>query len=275
MKVIISADIDPEGLFVTSPQSNNENSEQSNSIDQNPDATMHREMMGDLLGGMIVNSNSGNSYQIQKLAIFTGEDEKFAFKRAVSRIKEMGSSVYLSSGHNPIRLDWQGLMGVRGTPGAIDDLVDGRKVAGTASETKDLIVEDSSKDTLNSKLEIYAIAGEETPRGIERSEIFKLKSHGDDFGDEAGYRGFIQMYKNIDDQNNSVKKMKSLNSDQKPEEIRRQGLDGPVLVGMMAKKENNSPKMHETHFWGFGKWGSRSGKWGEGIRAFWSNIKPK
>jgi protein AFG1 len=34
---------------------------------------------------------------MMKLAIFTGEDEKFAFKRAVSRLKEMQSDLYLTT----------------------------------------------------------------------------------------------------------------------------------------------------------------------------------
>lgn len=80
VKVICSAETDPENLFVIS--------------DIESPGIMDKEMIGDLL------AETNNHDEMMKLAIFTGEDEKFAFKRAVSRLKEMQSDLYLAT---PIR----------------------------------------------------------------------------------------------------------------------------------------------------------------------------
>jgi hypothetical protein len=40
--------------------------------------------------------------EIMKLDIFTGKEEKFAFRRAVSRLKEMQTKSYLETAHSPI-----------------------------------------------------------------------------------------------------------------------------------------------------------------------------
>jgi protein AFG1 len=77
IKLICSAETDPEKLFVISDIESLE--------------MMHKEMIGDILA----ETNSPN--EMMKLAIFTGEDEKFAFKRAVSRLKEMQSDLYLTT----------------------------------------------------------------------------------------------------------------------------------------------------------------------------------
>jgi peroxisome-assembly ATPase len=86
VKVIFSAEAEPEKLFVTSPVQKGSAPDAEVLEQQNADAVMHREMMGDLFGGM-VKTSEGGALQFVKLAMFTGEDEQFAFKRAISRIK--------------------------------------------------------------------------------------------------------------------------------------------------------------------------------------------
>ena len=55
---------------------------------------MELEVWGDLLGNESKNREK-TSQELMKLSIFTAEEEKFAFKRAVSRIYEMQSQPYL------------------------------------------------------------------------------------------------------------------------------------------------------------------------------------
>ena len=77
IKLICSAETDPERLFVIS--------------DIESPEIMHKEMIGDLL------AETQSMNEMLNLAIFTGEDEKFAFKRAVSRLKEMQSDIYITN----------------------------------------------------------------------------------------------------------------------------------------------------------------------------------
>ena len=162
-QVIISSDADgPEGLFViskalkTGERVDEEEEEQMLTKDE----AMHREMLGDLYGGMIKTNGEGKgSLEFVKVAIFTGEEERFAFKRAVSRLREMSSDIYRKTKHRPVPLDWSGLKGVRGTPGATE---------GGA------IVEDSEKVASNTTLaeeieedfKAFAIVGADAPRGL-------------------------------------------------------------------------------------------------------------
>ncbi|RKO87464.1 AFG1-like ATPase-domain-containing protein, partial [Blyttiomyces helicus] len=84
VKLIISADADPTSLFITTE-------DPITNPDDSSDAFMHREMMGDLLGttGRGRLATTAKETQLMMLAILTGEEEKFAFRRAVSRLCEM------------------------------------------------------------------------------------------------------------------------------------------------------------------------------------------
>lgn len=65
-----------------------------------PDSVMHKEMMGELFDEKQNRvADVGSMQTTGKLALFTGEDEKFAFGRAVSRLNEMGSLVWVNSPH--------------------------------------------------------------------------------------------------------------------------------------------------------------------------------
>ncbi|KAJ3278876.1 hypothetical protein HK104_001957, partial [Borealophlyctis nickersoniae] len=78
VKLIMSVETsDPASLFVTT----------HDPASGNPDI-MHVEMVSDLMG-TTGRGRLASQHDIMKLAIFTGEEERFAFKRAVSRLKEM------------------------------------------------------------------------------------------------------------------------------------------------------------------------------------------
>jgi len=64
------------------------------------DSVMMKEMMGELFDEKQNRvADVGSMQTTGKLALFTGEDEKFAFTRAVSRLNEMGSKVWVDSPH--------------------------------------------------------------------------------------------------------------------------------------------------------------------------------
>jgi hypothetical protein len=335
VKVVLSAEDEPENLFVI------EDISSVDALDANEDAMMHREMLGDLLGGMTLVpkkkktgdgsddgekdlgvagmdfSNASDMYEIQKLAMVTGEDEKFAFKRAVSRIQEMRSAGWASAvggrlarweaenaseqqheengkisssksgavggGHRPVKLDWSGLNQIRRVPGAVDDRV---SVLHDPSSSTDPSSSDGSITTENnnrSHVIAAAVVGQDAPRGfipmnsesILKSSSADLKKSKeeerppsvDDFSDEAGYRGYVlEMYERLETNGIKSKRMEPLIIKTTKEK------NGPVLLAMLDDKEKAAPKLKEVHFWGVGNWGPRSGKWGQGVRAFWSNF---
>ena len=148
VKLIVSAETDPERLFVISDIAR----------DESADAFMHKEMMGELLTDMQNVNREETPSEMMKLAIFPAEDEKFAFKRAVSRIKEMQTSYYLSQAHSPVASQ---------VPEKLIGLHKGRGLDPTA------------------KTDIKNIRDEDVPPPSRMT---------DDFGDEASYSGYIRMY---------------------------------------------------------------------------------
>ncbi|KAI9335009.1 AFG1-like ATPase-domain-containing protein, partial [Zopfochytrium polystomum] len=289
VKLVISADVEsPEGLFVTAPistaaddEGSSNSSSNSDDDDVGKDAVMHREMLGDLYGGMVRQAEGGGDpagvgLEFVKVAIFTGEDERFAFKRAVSRLKEMGSASYVAVPHRPVGLDWSGLEGVRGTPGATAELPKPPKAV-TLEREWDLV----DKEELSVEVAAAAaIAGQDAPRGVVLEGEKGRQVFGDDFSEEASYSGFVEMHGRYKSQEESIKKERTavgkasnfLSTHRRGDAVAAVDEDGPILLGQMAKKEKNAPKFQETHFWGVGRWGRRSSLLGEGIRAFWSNL---
>ena len=82
-KLIISADAEPEDLFIVSDQQIS-NASTDDLLDRDEDW-----------------NKVGGGDKLLNLAIFAAEEEKFAFKRAVSRIREMLSEAYLKCPHSP------------------------------------------------------------------------------------------------------------------------------------------------------------------------------
>lgn len=149
VKVICSAETSPERLFVIS----------SGSEDETADGFMHKEMIGDLLDSMTQGKREATPSEMMKLAIFTAEDERFAFKRAVSRIKEMQSSVYLSESHCPVDAKGKGLESI--------------------NLSKKVLPGQRSKGAMPSSV----ASSDEQPSRFT-----------DDFGDEASYSGYLKQY---------------------------------------------------------------------------------
>ncbi|KAJ3320137.1 hypothetical protein HDU76_000367 [Blyttiomyces sp. JEL0837] len=291
VQLIISADDDPENLFVTAPQVSTKDPSSSSSStktdweddpNESADAVMHREMMGDLLGGISFiettnpsSSPTANSLAITKLAIFTGEDERFAFRRAVSRIQEMRSEIYQSLEHKPVPLDWSGLVGLRNTPGAIHDRVVG-PVATQRGDSENLIDDaDGLKEQQGGKRKLLAVAGADAPRGFIPPNLdheSRTRAFNDDFAEEAGFLNYLETHKRLEERGKIFGTAPT--TSQSGEGV----LEGPILVGVTEgdgnkiEKGKGTPKFRDTHFWGVGAWGSRAGKWGEGVRAFWTNM---
>jgi protein AFG1 len=127
---------------------------------------MHKEMMGDLLyeqEGIKVSGREKTASELMKLAIFTAEDEKFAFKRAVSRLKEMQSVSYWAQTHAPVPSEFAGLNSMNQP-----DVSSNNEEKGPTGSTVVSKGDDPLKDA--------------PPRFT------------DDFGDEASYTGYLKQF---------------------------------------------------------------------------------
>ncbi|TPX68091.1 hypothetical protein SpCBS45565_g03327 [Spizellomyces sp. 'palustris'] len=206
--VIISADHSPESLFLTTKDPVDE---------ETADAFMHKEMLGDLMGstGRGTRMKEAGEDRMSGLAIFTGAEEQFAFKRAVSRLLEMRSQLWASRVHSRVKVDFEP---------AVTDLPSGRQ----SSPPSPIPLPSEGNRTLS-------------PYYDPRHD----KIQQDDFGDEASYRGYLKMYQRF-------------NPDK-----------GPVKMD----RESRKPRFADRHFWAMGDWGSRAGKWGQGVRAFLGGKK--
>ncbi|KND00254.1 uncharacterized protein SPPG_04585 [Spizellomyces punctatus DAOM BR117] len=206
--VIISADHSPESLFLTTKDPVDE---------ETADAFMHKEMLGDLMGSTRrgTGMKEAGEDRLSGLAIFTGAEEQFAFKRAVSRLLEMRSQLWTSRVHSPVKVDFS--PAVTGLPGECQP-----------SPTHPTSLPSVGNVTLS-------------PYYDPRHD----KIQGDDFGDEASYRGYLKMYQRFN-----------------PDE-------GPVKLD----RESQKPRFPDRHFWAMGDWGPRAGKWGQGVRAFFGGKK--
>ncbi|KAJ3215508.1 hypothetical protein HDU67_000296 [Dinochytrium kinnereticum] len=255
VKVIMSADANPDNLFITEPQKPTASSGGSSTpTPESADAVMHREMLGDLLGGFElikgVEGEDGSSpmMDVRRLAIFTGSDERFAFKRAVSRIKEMGSEGYLSGEHAPQQVDWKGLERVRRVEGAVDDVVVPPASASNGDPDTAALATDPVKEAVEAPV---AFVSDDVPRGARMSEMGP-EAYGDDFGEEAGYRGYV------------VRMQHRLGGG-----LEKDGeANGGGILKTMKERQEGSPKVQETHFWGI-----VPSRWTAGrTAAFWSNM---
>ncbi|KAJ3094446.1 hypothetical protein HDU97_008043 [Phlyctochytrium planicorne] len=274
-KVIMSADDTPENLFVMEPPKPTETDSadpttsasspatppQPQQQEESPDAVMHREMLGDLLGGfeVIRNPTSPTGFDVRRLAILSGSDERFAFRRAVSRIKEMGSEVYLKTPHAPWKVDWRGLETVKGVEGA-DDV--GVKLE--TEKAKEGVDQPKLTKPLETQVvtEPVAVIGSDHPRGLRVAEM-GAEAYGDDFGEEAGYRGMV------------VRMNQRLASNSTDGHGGKTG----IVETLRKRFETSTPKIQETHFWGAVPWSKKEEKAGRvGERrnvAFWSNMHEK
>ncbi|TPX31251.1 hypothetical protein SmJEL517_g05359 [Synchytrium microbalum] len=160
VKLILSADEDPENLFniVADP-----------AAEEDSDTFMHREMMGDLMG-LTKRGKRMNSHDIMKLAIFTGADERFSFARAVSRLREMRSSLWALQEHSPQHVNNEA------SPQYSKPATTSPNSPATSAASSEPTIEPSEYHTLNHH------------------------SQSDDFGDEASYRGLIKQYARFNSQ---------------------------------------------------------------------------
>ncbi|KAJ3415392.1 hypothetical protein HDV05_004986, partial [Chytridiales sp. JEL 0842] len=299
VRVVVSADAEPEGLFVVRDEEKVGKEEK-----EGGDEVMHREMLGDLMGGFEVVRKQGkakkgekeggwgemDAYEVRKLAIVTGEDEKFAFKRAVSRLKEMSSIAYLASriafeddkmegkdaaaagGHQPVFLDWTPLKHTHHS--TVSDFSQPPPPPNSSTSP-------SAPPPLRSTPFIFnppttttqpppppsAVITPDAPRGYHTPPLnppppTDQRGVVDDMGAEAGYT------------------LHSLQLAQRMQTYLEPGAlssthtkGGTVVKGVVVDEGKGAvPKFKEVHFWGVGSWGERGGKWGMGVRAFWSNI---
>ncbi|KAJ3144313.1 Lactation elevated protein 1, partial [Irineochytrium annulatum] len=241
VKLIMSAEDDPQNLFATEPIT-------PLGPRTTSDSAMHREMLGDLAGEMRAAREStktpeGSLGNLNRLAILTAEDERFAFRRAVSRVLEMGSSEYNARRHEPLGADWDGLDALRRVKGLEEDELtppakqeDEAKSGGEAESRKP---EEGVRDAV-------AVFGADQPRGARMTELSDMESYKDDFGDEAGYRGYVVRMQ---------------------DRLAKGGRVGETIKERVKDRESRVPRIRETHFWGM-----VHGKWSLGARTFWSNL---
>ncbi|KAI9008021.1 AFG1-like ATPase-domain-containing protein [Gaertneriomyces semiglobifer] len=135
--LIISAASDPDGLFV------------ANSAKVDIDI-MHLDMIGTMLS-----ATRNSSSDVTNLSLFTGEEEKFAFRRAVSRLKEMRAAVWSERHHRPQPVNF------------------------VKAGDKGRMLDDN-------------MGGQDERRLRTSTDEFPVP--GDDFGDEASYHGYLSMY---------------------------------------------------------------------------------
>lgn len=203
--MILSASADPANLFLA-----------VDTVDDS-DSVMHKEMMGELLSE-VQNRSKPTSL---KLALFTGEEESFAFFRAVSRLNEMTSHQWLQDKHTAKSVDGQM-----------------RNEVYTGNQVPDIMMQESKgdNDTLGSL----------------------------DFADEASYSGYVEMYDRY-----AMQDVK-----EKPIERKSENMFNRV-ESMLKVKEVRQPRFQDAHFWGFKKWGSNAGNWGQGLGKFFNSNDKK
>ncbi|TPX57447.1 hypothetical protein PhCBS80983_g03837 [Powellomyces hirtus] len=195
VRLVMSADADPEHLFILTGDPAREESS---------DQFMHREMMGDLMGMTQRGTNmarSGSRFgDVGRLAIFTAKEEEFAFKRAVSRLKEMRTEAWTKAAHIPRGVDF------------------GASVAdnGRCGDDAEPYVSHHDSHALSSSSQEPAL--DASPRHGETNTYAS-----DDFGDEASYAGYIRQYKrfnpddNLEVNTNDTRRGKGRNSLNLPE----------------------------------------------------------
>ncbi|KAI8824947.1 AFG1-like ATPase-domain-containing protein [Fimicolochytrium jonesii] len=228
VKLIISAEAEPDDLFVTID-------DPLKTPDESSDEFMHKEMLGDLMGLTRRGTNmskQGKSFgELSKLAIFTGEDEKFAFRRAVSRLKEMRTSVWAGRSHVPQEVD------VRRSKKDDDEAEDANTSKGNAGSAESPEPSWRAKPTPSSR------STSATP------DQNKHYTPTDDFGDEASYSGYIRQYEKFNHLPHSSEQSKSA----------------------YERSQETAPRFRERHFWSMGEWGKRAGRWGMGVKAYLSD----
>ncbi|KAL2913333.1 hypothetical protein HK105_207211 [Polyrhizophydium stewartii] len=217
----------PDDLFIVAPIGDDQDT---------ADSVMHREMMGDLIGeatplGDAKSRDDGTN--LFRLAIFTGEEERFAFRRAVSRLKEMQTKAFLDSPHSPRAVPLHGL--------ATDD---GPAVDPAAPH--------------HSRRARRTIAGGRAKPADAAAQSGFLAA-ADDFGDEASFRGVLRQFRRHGSGGDGLPAA----HDAPPR----------IDPGAEALASRPMPRFGERHFWGLGEWGVRAGEWGEGVRVFMNRIR--
>ena len=232
VKLIISAFADPENLFITQ--------------DISPDTAniMQKESLGDLLGEMFKGKQRSN--EIMKLAIFTAEDERFAFMRAVSRLKEMSSSVWWNEDHKPQ---------------LVDSIIKKTKFV------PEMDSEETLKSTKKGEKTDQVSAKDAEPQNKPSEEQFY--TDGSDFGEEAAFKGYLKQFKRYD----TLKYEPDFEKVQKIEEQLKLRDSSPEGIReWQERRESMAPKFGEFHIWGMAEWGERAGRWGQGVKAYITNI---
>eukprot|EP00842_Homolaphlyctis_polyrhiza_P006951 jgi/Hompol1/845/HPOL_004549-RA len=238
-KIVCSADSDPEDLFILSPI------EGSKSSAEPSDSMMHREMIGDLLGeqqaasSSIENSPAPNQPQLDilKFAIFTAEEERFAFRRAVSRLYEMQTKDYLDAPHSPKTVPSD--VELSDSTVGINNSDSGSQASSSAST--------ATGETLAQPHAPLQGTGETFP-------YRQPPQNQDDFGDEASYRTMLNQYHLYG---------RGRKDHHYPQHHRQDTTADPA-----DDSRPDKPRFAQKHFWGLGEWGTRAGKWGEGVRVF-------
>ncbi|KAI9106032.1 AFG1-like ATPase-domain-containing protein [Phlyctochytrium arcticum] len=228
-QLILSAEAAPDQLFITT----NDGSPLDNNASESADSVMHKEMLGDLLGMTPQGSHVGRD----RLAIFTGEEERFAFRRAVSRLYEMQSRRWATLQHMPQAVEFaEGVGRAFGEEPTLQSL--------EAVSSADNGADDAVADF---------IAAQSAPSPVSSTTNDTTKRRHtpatDDFGDEASFAGYLKMYERFNPDNAD-----------------------PIKI--LAERDGNRPTFLSRHIWSLGEWGSKAGKWGQGVAAFIRQQEP-
>lgn len=228
-KLVVCAEVGADELFTGANRSSAEES----------DDIMLKETIGDLLGEQARAFEGLRSdvaaLKRDKLPIFTAEDEIFAFKRAVSRLNELSSQVYVDRAHRGV-----------GAEGARDDLK---------------FLEQSEFNAESSITRKKEMDAKELPNEHQNELIHPVfrDTHAriatDDIGHEASYKGYYEMYKRYG--GNGSTPTPSSSSEHK-EETLPPGKKLSVyesIQSMYSEREKAKPRFrNEEHFFGFGWW---------------------
>ncbi|KAJ3077713.1 hypothetical protein HK102_005014, partial [Quaeritorhiza haematococci] len=201
VQLICSADAEPEDLFIIMEDPADPK------LVESADMFMHREMMGDLMGLTGRGRLQKSAHELMKLAIFTAEDERFAFRRAVSRLKEMMSETWAASAVEHARV-------VREKKAAQTNAVPQRQ---KHSSEPSIVL---SASTLT--------APTEPPTIDAQQQYGQQKDVIGDFGDEASYAGYINLYKRYNPKETSS-----------------------TILERIKQRNAQKPRFNkDTHFWG-------------------------
>ncbi|CAD6884311.1 unnamed protein product [Tilletia controversa] len=198
-----------------------------------------------------------DAFGFANLAIFTGEEERFAFQRAVSRLFEMSTPAYT------LRKAWRPL-----DASALDIW------GATSVSSQQAIVGDAERER-EARVEAVrrAVRVAEAQARREMEGVGAGAGVGSDFADEASFEH--RTHRGRDEPTTHPIPIPTSHHEEEPDfnpsprlhpafPTTNHANERSVAVG----EGDGPPRLSPVHVWGVTKWGAKAGRWGEGAEAY-------